>query len=81
MGAAPKRINTPEMATAAMLSIRAWQSGVRNGLVCPSCQDDRLQIVDKSARPHTAWFILICGSCGLDEALAITSSAHSSDHD
>lgn len=81
MGAAPKRINTPEMAKAAMLSVRAWQRGDRDGLICPACHRDGLQIVDKSARPHTAWFILICQYCGLDEALAITSSAHSSDRD
>ncbi len=81
MGAIPNRINTPHRARAAMMSIRAWQRGERDELACPICRQNGLQIVDRSARPHTAWFILTCKSCELDEALAIASSGHSSDHD
>ena len=81
MAAQPKRISSPELAKAAMVSIRAWQGGERGELACPTCRQNGLQIVDKSARPHTAWFILACPLCELDEALAIASSAHSSDHD
>jgi len=81
MAAQPKRISSPELAKAAMVSIRAWQGGERGELACPICRQNGLQIVDKSAQPHTAWFILTCPSCELDEALAIVSSAHSSDHD
>jgi hypothetical protein len=81
MGAVPKRINTTKLAQAAMLSIRAWQRGVRDKLACPICRHNGLQIADRSARPHTAWFVLTCQSCALDEAIAIASSAHSSDHD
>ena len=81
MAAQPKRISSRELAKAAMVSIRAWQGGERGKLACPICRQIGLQIVDKSARPHTVWFILACPSCELDEALAIASSAHSSDHD
>ena len=80
MAAQPKRISSPELAKAAMVSIRAWQGGERGKLACPICRQNGLQVLDKY-RPHTAWFILACPSCELDEALAIASSAHSSDHD
>ena len=81
MAAEPNRIRSRELAKAAMVSIRAWQGGERGKLACPICRQNGLQVLDKSARPHTAWFILACPSCELDEALAIASSAHSSDHD
>lgn len=81
MGAFSKRISSPELAKFSMVAIRAWQRGMRDELACPICGQNGLQIADKSVRPHTSWFILTCQSCALDEAIAIASSAHSSNHD
>ena len=81
MGAFSKLISSPELAKFAMVAIRAWPRGMRDELACPICGQNGLQIADKSVRPHTAWFILTCQACALDEAIAIASGAHSSNHD
>lgn len=75
-----KKIATPQIAERAMLAIRAWERGERQDedLVCPICDATGLQVVDKSVRPHTAWFELICRRCGLSEAVAIPDAVRRS---
>ena len=81
MPAPYKQIATAEIAARAVVAIREWESGARENLECPICAAEGLEIVDKSARPHMAWFALKCEACGLDEAVAIPESAHSSAND
>ncbi len=50
MGGVPKLINMTELSQAAMVSIRAWQRGVRGKLACPICRQNGLEITDRSAR-------------------------------
>lgn len=33
------------------------------------CGTASLNVVDRSARPYTAWFALKCNVCGLDDVL------------
>jgi transcription elongation factor Elf1 len=81
MPAPYKQVSTPEIAKRAVATVRVWESGVRDHLECPICGAEGLGIIDKSARPHMAWYALKCNACGLDEAIAIPESAHSSERD
>jgi hypothetical protein len=50
-------------------AITAWQQAPDVAVVCPACAAPTLAIVDRSARPYTAWFALSCTSCGLDDSI------------
>ncbi|KUO54314.1 MAG: hypothetical protein APF80_10150 [Alphaproteobacteria bacterium BRH_c36] len=64
-----------------MATVRKWQADTRVDQACPICSAPGLRIVDKSSRPHMSWYEFTCQACGLDEALAVASSAHTTDHD
>ena len=53
----------------ALASIAAWQRDPAAPVTCPVCQAATLRIVDRSARPYTAWFSLSCPACGLDDTV------------
>ncbi|MBU2581180.1 MAG: hypothetical protein KJ622_05650 [Alphaproteobacteria bacterium] len=76
-----KKIATQALANQAMATVRTWQSGRTDGLECPICSAPGVIITDRSARPHMSWFIFNCAACGLDEALAIPSGSHATDHE
>lgn len=76
-----RKIITLELTAKAITQVRRWEAGERDDLMCPMCGAKGLQIVDKSARPHMAWFDLTCAACGLHEAVAVPESAHATDHD
>ena len=78
MAANPKQITTMDLMVKAMGQVRIWEAGQRDGLVCPVCGAPGLEIIDRSARPHMSWYALSCGSCGLDEAIALPETAHGS---
>ena len=65
--AAPKL--PPEAMTAALAAIAAWQQAPHEPLRCPLCGAPGLTIVDRSARPYTAWFGLTCTACGLADTI------------
>ncbi len=76
-----RKIVTPELTDRAIAQVRRWEAGERDDLKCPLCGATGLDIVDKSARPHMAWFDMTCSACGLHEAVAVPESAHATDHD
>lgn len=76
-----KFIASPDLLNKAVASVRAWERGDNDNVVCPVCGAAGLGVIDKSARPHTLWFALSCSSCGLDEAICISGAAHSAEHD
>ena len=56
------------MPSAALAAICRLAAGARRGrLDVPGLRRDGLAIVDRSARPYTAWFALDCAACGLDD--------------
>jgi len=59
----------PEAVQAAHAAIAAWQQAPDQPAVCPVCQSAVLAVVDRSARPYTAWFVLSCSACGLDDTI------------
>ena len=76
-----KQFIKPDIAARAMTAIRACQAGQHTGLICPICAAPGLEIMDRSARPHMAWYVLNCKACGLDEAVAVPAGAHTGKHD
>lgn len=76
-----RKIATPELARRALGEARAWETGQRENLTCPICGANGLVIIDKSARPHQAWYELNCAACGLSEAIAVPETAHASEND
>jgi hypothetical protein len=61
----------PQLALkAALSSIAAWQQKPTEAARCPVCHAVGLKIVDRSARPYTAWFGLSCGACGLEDTIS-----------
>lgn len=81
MPAPEKKLATQEIANRAMATVRSWQTGQTDGLKCPVCAAHGVTIIDRSARPHMTWFVFNCPACGLDEALAIPSGFHATDHE
>lgn len=81
MAGETRKLSSPELARAAMESVRTWEQNGKTGANCPVCGSSDVQIVDRSARPHMLWYAFSCGSCGLDEAVALPLVAHSADHD
>jgi len=65
--AAPKL--PPEAFKKALIAIAAWQQAPHLPGVCPVCGAAVLAIVDRSARPYTAWFGLTCTACGLVDTI------------
>jgi predicted RNA-binding Zn-ribbon protein involved in translation (DUF1610 family) len=60
----------PQHAIKAALAVLAeWRQAPGAALACPACGAPGLRIVDRSARPHTAWFALECPSCGLSDTI------------
>lgn len=76
-----RQLNTPEHVERAMATVRRWQSGQRDGLICPVCSATGLAVTDQSTRPHTAWYHLACEACGLNEAIAVPEGAYPRQHD
>jgi transcription elongation factor Elf1 len=54
---------------AANAAIAAWQQAPERPAACPVCNAAALVVIDRSARPYTAWFALSCASCGLDDTV------------
>ncbi len=52
-------------------SLKAWRRDPQAPLACPACGANRLEIVDKSARPYREWYAFACPGCGLDRTLEI----------
>lgn len=67
-GVTPRKLPLDAM-PAAVVTITAWQQAPGQPPVCPLCRAKALTIVDRSARPYTAWFALSCGTCGLDDTI------------
>ncbi|MBU1213109.1 MAG: hypothetical protein KJ587_17840 [Alphaproteobacteria bacterium] len=76
-----KLIGTPELAACAMATVRKWQADTRVEQFCPICSAPGVKIVDKSSRPHMSWYEFTCQACGLHEAVAVPTGAHTTDHD
>jgi hypothetical protein len=66
--ATPKSLPSSAIA-AANAAIAAWQQAPDQPAVCPLCAAATLTIVDRSARPYTAWFALSCSACGLEHTV------------
>jgi predicted RNA-binding Zn-ribbon protein involved in translation (DUF1610 family) len=56
-------------------SVAAWRADPNASVACPACGKLGLVIVDRSARPHAAWYALSCPACGLSETLHIPIGA------
>jgi hypothetical protein len=59
----------PAAFKAGLAAINAWQQAPDAAVACPVCGALDLVIVDRSARPYTAWFKLTCAGCGLDDTI------------
>ena len=55
----------------ALARIAAWRLDPEAPQPCPACGAPGLEIVDRSARPYTEWYVLTCPACGLDATLHI----------
>ena len=64
----PRKLAPTETATA-NAAIARWQQAPAAPVRCPVCDAPTLVIVDRSARPYTAWFALSCNACGLDDII------------
>jgi hypothetical protein len=53
----------------ALAAINVWQASPEHPVACPVCSASTLKVVDRSARPYTAWFGLYCSTCGLDDTV------------
>jgi predicted RNA-binding Zn-ribbon protein involved in translation (DUF1610 family) len=61
----------PESLSAALDSIHAWRADPHAPRNCPNCGAPGVEIIDRSARPYTEWYVLNCRACGLDATLHI----------
>ncbi|MEQ1614244.1 MAG: hypothetical protein ABL904_15970 [Hyphomicrobiaceae bacterium] len=55
----------PDCLPKALAAISVWQQVPDRPVECPVCGAASLAVVDRSARPYTAWFALSCAGCGL----------------
>ena len=69
------KLVTQDIVRAALRRVRRWQDNPREPANCPICEAPGLEIVDRSARPYSEWYILTCKSCGLDETIHVPSAA------
>jgi hypothetical protein len=51
--------------------IAAWRVDPGAPRNCPVCATPGLEIIDRSARPYSEWYVLNCRACGLDTTLHI----------
>jgi hypothetical protein len=68
MGSGDRKL-PPEAFKPALALIAGWQQAPDQPVACPVCGAPGFEIVDRSARPYTAWFGLTCGACGLADTI------------
>ncbi|KWT70343.1 hypothetical protein APY04_1020 [Hyphomicrobium sulfonivorans] len=54
-----------------MQRIAAWRAAPDSAVACPVCDAQGLTVLDRSARPHAEWYVLVCNACGLEHTLHI----------
>lgn len=77
MGSTNHKFVTQEDVDAAVKVIRAWHAEPKVDYACPRCDVVGVSIIDRSARPHADWYAFKCEACGLDDAINIPVTAHS----
>lgn len=60
---------------AALVSITQWRMTPDEAVLCPRCGVPGVSVTDHSARPHTEWYRLVCGACGLDQMITMPLGA------
>lgn len=71
------KFQTQAEVDAAMRIIRAWHADPKAEYACPLCTAPGVVVIDRSARPHADWYAFKCDACGLDDAISIPVTAHS----
>ncbi|WP_291159588.1 hypothetical protein [Hyphomicrobium sp.] len=51
--------------------IARWRADPGAVQGCPVCGTPGVEIIDRSARPYSEWYVLKCAACGLDASLHI----------
>jgi predicted RNA-binding Zn-ribbon protein involved in translation (DUF1610 family) len=51
--------------------VAAWRSDPLESYPCPVCGAAGIEIIDRSARPYSEWYVLTCKACGLDATLHV----------
>lgn len=55
----------------ALARVQIWQRRPSEPVYCPLCDGPSFTVIDRSARPHTEWYVVKCEHCGLEDNISV----------